>query len=93
MFEPIAKITAAIIVAGVVATAVTVSPAANEHGAQTDQVEQALTQPLTKADRLRVPARETSCLQQNWPNFEPRCQLGIGETVGEPRAVRIIALR
>ena len=93
MFKPFVRMTAAIGVAGVIALAVTAAPAAKEYAARGEELQHALPQPFAKADRLRVPVRETACMQQNWPNFEPKCQFDPREAVGAARAVRIIALR
>jgi hypothetical protein len=93
MFEPIIKMIATVAAAGVIALAVTAALAANELDARGEGVQDALTQPFAKADRLRVPVRETACMQQNWPNLEPKCQFDIRETAGNARAVRVIALR
>ena len=93
MFKPLIRMTAAIAIVGVIALAVTAAPAAKEYAARGEGVQDALTQPFAKADRLRVPVRETACMQQNWPNFESKCQLDLRETAGTARAVRVIALR
>ena len=93
MFEPIIKMITAVAAAGVIALALTAAPAANEPGARGEGVHDALPQPFAKADRLRVPVWETACMQQNWPNFEPKCQLDLREAAGTARSVRVIALR
>jgi len=93
MFKPILRMTAAIAVAGVIALAIGAAPAANEHPPRGEEVQKALPQPFAKTDGLRVPARGTACMQQNWPNVEPKCQFDLRERAGNARAVRTIALR
>jgi hypothetical protein len=92
MFKPIMRIAAATLVAGAIALAITIAPAANDHEAkQGPEAKQAL--PLAKADRLRVPLKGAACSKHGWPNFEPKCQFDIREPAGIARTVRVIALR
>ena len=88
MFEPIVRIAAAALVAGVIALAVTAAPAANDGAAKPT-----LPQPLAKADRLHVPVKGPACSMYGWPNVEPKCQFDLREPAGEARTVRVIALR
>lgn len=88
MFEPVIRIAAAALVAGVIAFAVTAAPAAHDGVANPT-----LPQPLAKADRLHIPANGIACSKHGWPNVEPKCQFDLREPAGEPRTVRIIALR
>lgn len=87
MFEPVTRIAAAVLVAGVIAFAITVAPAANDGAAKPTQL-----LPLAKADRLHVPVKGTACSKHGWPNIEPRCQFDLREPAGEARTVRVIAL-
>jgi hypothetical protein len=91
MFKPIARMAAAVLVAGAIALAVTAAPAARAvNGTAAKPV---LSQLTGKADRLRVPVRGAACSQHNWPNFEAKCLFDVRQNAGEARAVRIIALR
>jgi hypothetical protein len=92
MFKQIMRIAAAALVAGAIAFAITVAPAANDHEAkQGPEATQAL--PFAKADRLRVPLKGAACSLHAWPNFEPKCQFDKREPANEARTVRVIALR
>jgi hypothetical protein len=93
MFKPIIRMTAAVLIAGVIAFAITAAPAAHDHAVNPHGAKQAPPQPYAKADRLRVPARGAVCSLHGWPNFEPKCQFDVRESADEARAVRIIALR
>ena len=88
MFEPIIRMAAASLVAGVIAFAITAAPAANDGAAKPT-----LPQPLAKADRLHVPVKRTACSMYGWPNVEPKCQFDLREPAGVARTVRVIALR
>ncbi len=92
MFKPIFRMAIAVFVAGGIALAITLAPAANgteaKNGQDTKQVE-----PFAKADRLVVPVKGTACSPHGWPNFEPKCQFDIRESSSAARTVRIIALR
>jgi len=92
MFRPIIRMAAAAVVAGAIAFAITVAPAANDHqakrGHETNQ-----SHAFAKADRLRVPLKGAACSQHGWPNYEPKCQFDGREPVGKARIVRVIALR
>ena len=92
MSNPILRMAAATVVAGVIALAITAAPAANISAPAPSQVA-APTHLSGKADRLRVAGKGTACSQHAWPNFEPRCQLDSREPAGEARTVRVIALR
>jgi hypothetical protein len=50
-------------------------------------------QVLAKGDRLVIVAKGTACSALGWPNYEAVCQFDLRRPVGEPRAVRVIALR
>lgn len=89
MFEPIVRMASAVLVAGVIALAITAAPAARTVSG--DKVKPALSQITGEADRLRVPV--TACSQHNWPNVEAKCLFDIRNPAGEARSVRIIALR
>jgi hypothetical protein len=92
MFKQMIRIGAAALVAGAIAFAITVSPAAIEGEAkQADDVKQSV--PLAKADHLRAPVRGNACSRHGWPAFEPKCQFDIREPADEARTVRVIALR
>jgi hypothetical protein len=86
MFEPIVRIAAAALAAGVIAFAITAAPAAND-----DAVKPPQPQPFANADRLPVPS--AACSIHGWPSVEPKCQFDRREPAGEARTVRIIALR
>jgi len=92
MFKQIMRIAAAALVAGAIAFAITVAPAAKDHEAkQGPEATQAL--PFAKADRLRVPLKGAACSLHGWPAFEPKCQFDKREPANEARTVRVIALR
>jgi hypothetical protein len=93
MFKPIVRMTAAVLVAGVIAFAITAAPAAHDHAVNPHAAKQAPPQPYAKADRLRVPARGMACSLHGWPDFEPKCQFDVREAAGDARTVRVIALR
>ena len=88
MFEPMIRMAAAALVAGVIAFAITAAPAANDGAAKST-----LPQPFAKADRLHVPVKGPACSKHGWPNVEPNCQFDLREPTGEARTVRVIALR
>ena len=88
MFEPIIRMAAAALVAGVIAFAITAAPAANDGAAKST-----LPQPFAKADRLHVPVKGHACSKHGWPNVEPKCQFDLREPAGVARTVRVIALR
>ena len=92
MFTPIFRMAIAVLVAGGIAFAITLAPAANgteaKKGQDTKQVE-----PFARPDRLVVPVKGTACSLRGWPNFEPKCQFDIRETSRAARTVRVIALR
>lgn len=92
MFTPIVRITAAALVAGVIAFAITAAPAANDHAANSHAAKQA-PPPYAKAHRLRVPVKGNACSLHGWPDFEPKCQFDAREATGDARTVRVIALR
>jgi hypothetical protein len=92
MFKSIIRMTAAALVAGVIAFAITVAPAANDHAANSHAAKQT-PPPYAKADRLRVPVKGQACSLHGWPEFEPKCQFDVREANGDARAVRVIALR
>jgi hypothetical protein len=91
MFKPIVRMAAAVLVAGVIALAITAAPAARAVNGTAAGL--ALSQLTGKADRLRVPVKGAACSQHNWPNFEARCLFDVRQDAGEARPVRIIALR
>jgi hypothetical protein len=91
MFKQIARMTAAALVAAVIAFAITTVPAANDPASNGDEARQERPQPFAKA--LRVPMKGPACSLQNWPNYQAKCQFDVREAAGEARAVRIIALR
>ena len=91
MFKPIVRMAAAVVVAGVIALAITAAPAAR--AVNSTAVKQVSSQLTGKADRLRVPVRGAACSQHSWPNFEAKCLFYSRQDAGEARAVRIIALR
>jgi hypothetical protein len=91
MFKPTARIAAVVLVAGIIALAIAVAPAA--HAVDGTAVKPALSQLAGKADRLRVPVKGTACSQHNWPNFEAKCLFDARQDAGSARPVRIIALR
>jgi hypothetical protein len=93
MFKPIVRMTAATLVAGAVAFAVTIAPAAYNRAEIISAAKQAPPLPYANADRLRVPARGASCSLHGWPSFEPKCQFDVREIADEARTVRVIALR
>ncbi len=93
MFKPIVRITAAALVAGAIAFAITVAPAAHDHAENRHAATQAPPLPYPKADRLRVPVRGAACSLHGWPDFEPKCQFDVREATGDARTVRVIALR
>jgi hypothetical protein len=88
MFGPIARITAATLVAGAIAFAITAAPAAHDYAAK-----QTPPPPFAKADRLHVPVKGAACSLRGWPDFEPKCQFDVREAAGDARTVRVIALR
>jgi hypothetical protein len=88
MFKPIIRMAAAVLVAGVVAVAITAAPAANGQEAKPT-----LSKPFAKADRLGVALKGSACSLHGWPNFEPQCQFDVREPAGEARTIRVIALR
>jgi hypothetical protein len=92
MFIPIVRMTAAALVAGIIAFAITFAPAANDHAANSDPAKQ-VPPPYTKADRLRVPLKGNACSLHGWPDFESKCQFDVREANGDARAVRVIDLR
>jgi len=93
MFRPIVRMAAAVFVAGVIASAVTFAPAANEATGNATAAEQASPQHFAMADRLRAPLRGAACSAYGWPSFEPKCQFDVRESASEARTVRVIALR
>ena len=93
MFKPIIRMTAATFVAGAVAFAITIAPAAHVRAGNSYAAKQAPPLPYAKADRLRVPARGAACSLHGWPSFEPKCQFDVREAADEARTVRVIALR
>ena len=93
MFRPIVRMAAAVFVAGAIAFAVTLAPAANEPKGNASATEQALPQISAKADRLRAPLRGAACSAHGWPSFEARCQFDVRETASQARVVKVIALR
>ena len=88
MFEPMIRMAAAALVAGVIAFAVTAAPAANDGATKPT-----LPQPFAKSDRLRVPVKGPTCSMHGWPNVESKCQFDLREPAGVARTVRVIALR
>lgn len=88
MFEPIIRIAAAALVAGVIAFAITAAPAPNDGATKPT-----LPRPFATADSLRVPVKGAACSMHGWPNFEPKCQFDVRESAGEARTIRVIALR
>lgn len=88
MFEPITRIAAAALVAGVTAFAITAAPGANH-----DAAKPTLPQPFAKSDRLHVPVKGPACSKHGWPNVESKCQFDLREPAGVARIVRVIALR
>jgi hypothetical protein len=93
MFKPIVRMTAATLVAGAVAFAITIAPTAY-HGAKNSYpAKYAPPLPSAKTDRLRVAIRGAACSLYGWPNFEPKCQFDVREAADQARTVRVIALR
>ena len=92
MFGPIIRMAAAALVAGAIAFAITVAPAANDHRGKPDH-ETNQAHAFAKADRLRVPVKGAACSQHGWPNYETKCQFDGRERAGKARTVRVIALR
>ena len=92
MFRPIIRMAAAALVAGAIAFAITVAPAANDHQGKPDH-ETNQAHAFAKADRLRVPVTGAACSQHSWPNYEPKCQFDGREPSGKARTIRVIALR
>ena len=88
MFEPMIRMAAAALVAGVIAFAITAAPAANDGAAKPMQ-----PLPLAKADRLHVPVKGPACSKHGWPNVEPQCQFDFRGPAGVARTIRVIALR
>jgi hypothetical protein len=88
MFKPIVRMAATALVAGVIAAAITVAPAAHDHEAK-----QTPPQPYAKADHVRVPLKGAACSLHGWPNFEPKCQFDVRESASKARSIRVIALR
>ena len=86
MFKQIIRIAAAALVAGVIAFAINVAPAANDHKAMQGQ-------PSAKGDRLPLAVKGTACSKHSWPNFEQRCQFDFRRSADKARTVRIIAVR
>lgn len=93
MFKLIFRVTAAALVAGAIAFAITIAPAAHDRAENRDAAKQARPMPYAKADRLRVPVRGAACSLRGWPDFEPKCQFDVREATGDARTVRVIALR
>ena len=93
MFKPIVRMTAATLVAGAVAFAITIAPAAYDRAGNSYAAKHAPQLPSAKTDRLRVPVRGAACSLHGWPSFEPKCQFDMRETADEARTVRVIALR
>jgi hypothetical protein len=90
--KPIARMAAAVLVAGAIAFAITAAPAANDFApTQTQDAQQPET--VAKADHLRVPVKGAACSVHGWPAFEQKCQFDLREPGGEARTVRVIALR
>ena len=86
MLRSVAKIGAAVFVAGVIAFAITAAPAASVHEAKQVQL-------TSKADRLGPALKRADCSSQGWPWFESKCQFDLRESNGQAHSVRVIALR
>ncbi len=93
VFKPIVRLAAAVVLAGVIAFAVSAAPAANDHSGNGGATQETPPQPFAKTDRLPLAVKGAACSSRGWPDFEPKCQFDIRENAGEARAVRIIALR
>jgi len=91
MFKPIVRMVAAVLVASIIALAITAASAVLAMNGNGPKL--ALSHLAGKGDRLRVPVKGTACSRQSWPNFEPRCELDVREAAGEARIVRIIAFQ
>src|SRR3972149_2502417 len=83
MFEPIIRMAAAALVAGVIAFAITAAPAANDGAAKSTPA-----QPFAKADRLPVPGHGARCSKHRRAPAGPRqggpkAQTGRGEPWSE----------
>jgi phage terminase large subunit GpA-like protein len=93
MLRPIVRMTAAALVAGAVALAVSVAPAAQD--VAPPQIQNAVQQQpaYARADRLRVPLKGAACGEHGWPAFEPTCPSDVRAPAGEGRAVAIVAFR
>ena len=86
--QPIIKMAAAAVIAGLVVFATSATPKANVPDA-----DRALPQAFAKTDRLAVSVRGTVCSQRGWPNFEQSCQFDLRRPANAARTVRVIALR
>jgi hypothetical protein len=88
MSNPIVKMGAAAVIAGLVVFATSATPKAN-----VPDVERTLPQYFAKTDHPPVSVRGTACSQRGWPNFEQSCQFDLRRPTNAARTVRVIALR
>jgi len=88
MSNPIVKMAAAAVIAGLVVFATSVTPKAN-----VPDVDRTPPQSFAKTDRLPVSVWGTACSQRGWPNFEQICQFDLRRPANAARTVRVIALR
>jgi hypothetical protein len=88
MFKPIVKMTAAALVAGVIAFATAAAPTPNvPHNTRP------MPQAAAKGDRLPLHAKGAACSQHGWPDYEWKCQFDLRRAGNEAQTVRVIALR
>ena len=86
--QPIIKMAAAAVIAGLVVFATSATPKASVPDA-----EGAPPQLVAKGDRQAVLVRGTACSQRAWPNYEQDCQFDLRQPANAARTVRVIALR
>ena len=84
MLKSVSRTLSAIIVAALVAGAVTIIPGAS------DQVSASAPLNSGKGDRLDVRPVNANCSQQVWPHYDAACLKDVRQPMSRAKAVRIV---